>query len=275
MTFEFKKVSNYGTKNPVVARLRLQTHELLQWADLTSEQRIEVFEIYGGMADRLLKCHETYDRIVAAREKSLADLGSTSEARARTAPFVIGLTGEVETILYESKNFLRDLLGVPRVFFGTSFDEASAFHNPKGGDGKLVEWATRTFGQNDPYAKMLAYEQAWLGELIQRRNAVEHPGQKSGTLQVHNFRTLPDGRYLEPCWHRDEELPSNILSDLKVILSNLLGLAEDVLAASIMHKTDWNGIRFYVIPEKDRRQECPTRLKVALNEAALMTRKSR
>lgn len=141
MTFEFKKVSNYGTKHPVVARLKLQTHELLQWADLTKEQCVDVFEIYCGMADRLLKCHEAYERLLTARDKSVAALEPTSDARAKTAPHVIGLRGEVETILYESKNFLRDVLGGLRVFFGTAFDEASAFHNPKGGHGKLVQWA--------------------------------------------------------------------------------------------------------------------------------------
>jgi hypothetical protein len=31
MAFEIRKISNYGTQNPVVARLKVQTQELIQW----------------------------------------------------------------------------------------------------------------------------------------------------------------------------------------------------------------------------------------------------
>lgn len=268
MTFEVRKVSNYGTKHPVVARLRLQTHELIQWADLTKEQEIAVVEIYSGMADRLLKCDEGYQRLLAAREESLADLTPSPEARVKTAPHVIGLKGEVETILYESKNFLRDLLGIFRVFFEADFEEANAFYNPKGGHGKLVEWANTRFGPDDPFTAMLVFEQSWTGETIQMRNAVEHPGRKSGTLYIENFRMLPDGQYLQPCWYRDKNAPSSLFPDLNVLLANLLSLAEDVLAECILHKTRHKNIQFYVIPENERRSDCPVRLGVTLKRWA-------
>jgi hypothetical protein len=269
MGFELTKISNYGTTHPVVARLKVQTGELIQWADLTKEREESIVAIYFDMADRLLKCHEVHERLLAAREKSIAEFKPTSDSRVKTAPHVIGLKGEAETFLYESKNFLRDLLGAVRVFFGTNFDEASAFYSPKGGNGKLAEWATAKFGQNDPFTTMLISEQTWTGELIRMRNAAEHPGGKSGTLHIDNFQTLPDGRYATPSWHRDKNAPTDIFTDLGTFLANMLTLAEDILVSCIVHNSKHKFIQFYEIPEKDRRPECPVRISVTLSHAAM------
>jgi len=228
-----------------------------------------VYGVYDGMKNRLLKCHEAQGRLSAALNETLAANHLNPDGTLKSRPHLIGLENEVETILYEQKNFLRDLLHVVNIFFDAEFDEASAFYDAKsGGDGKLTKWAKETFGGDDPFSEMLEYEQVWIGEVIRKRNAVEHPGGKSGTLHIVNFEQAPDGRFIMPVWYRDDMQPTGIFPDLEVLLDNLLTLAEDVLVSCIVHKgKHGNMIAFGEIPEQERDKECPKRIRVVPGEA--------
>jgi hypothetical protein len=269
MAFTFKKISNYGTTNPVVARLNVQTHDLLQWADLPQQRRDDVFGIYDGMKNRLLKCHEAQSRLCAALDETLSDDHFNPDGTLKSRPYLIGLENEVETILYEQKNFLRDLLKVVNIFFNTEFDEASAFYDAKtGGDGKLTKWAKEALGGDDPFPEMLQHKQGWIGEVIRKRNAAEHPGGKSGTLHIVNFEQAPDGRFNMPVWYRDDMPPTGIFPDLEDLLDNLLTLAEDVLVSCIVHKNKHvDMIAFVGIPEQERDKKCPKRIRAVPGEA--------
>jgi hypothetical protein len=270
MPFEVRKISNYGTGHPVVARLKIQTHELLQWADLPKEKREAVTTLYFDMAERLLKCHEAQARLVAALKTATDEFRPSENPRVRNVPHVAGLRGEVETFLYEAKNYLRDLLGVIDLFFDKMFGEASAFYDPKAkGGSDLVVWATAQFGAADPFTTMLIQEQGWAGELIRKRNAVEHPGGKSGTLVIENFTPLPDGRFGLPRWHRDTDPPVGLFPDLETLLDNLLTLGEDMLVSCIHHRTRHEIIQFVQIPVAERQAECPQRITVQIDHSKL------
>ncbi len=258
------RVSNYGTSHPVVARLRVQSHELLQWADLPRDKREAVFTIYDGLKNRLLKCDECYDRLKAAL-KETREPGHVGFTGPHIQPYLIGLENEAETFLYESKNYFRDLLGVINVFFGTDFHEARIFYTSSvKGDVKLSKWAGRRFGPADSFTGMLRNEQDWIRELIRKRNAVEYPGEKSGTLRIENFQLAPDGLVVPPSWNRDSLPPTDLLVDIEAAMDNMLTLAEDVLVACITKTAKFPIIEFAAIPEKNRNPNCPIRIRVQL-----------
>ncbi len=270
MTFEIKKTSNYGTRHPVYARLKVQTQELIQWADLTKDQRQDVLAVYFGLADRLFKCHEIYERLAAALKATMEKFRPSADPRIKNVPHLIGLRGEVESFLYESKDYLRELLRIIDIFFDKKFDEARAFYDPTGkGNSDLVVWATKKFGASDHFTTMLVTEQQWAGELIHKRNAVEHPGGRSGTLHIENFTLSPDGRFILPRWHRDENEPFGLFPDLETYLDNMLTLAEDMLVSCVHHKMRHEIIQFVEIPIADRRPECPVRITVQLDPSKL------
>jgi len=245
-----QRVSNYGTSHPVVARLPIQSLELVQWADLPKDKREAVISIYDGLKNRLLKCHECYDRLKAASKETL-EAGHVDSTGSQIRPYLIGLENEAETFLYESKNYFRDLLGVINVFFRIGFHEARNFYTTSGkGDVKLSKWAGRRFGPADSFTGMLRNEQDWIRELIRKRNAVEHPGEKSGTLRIGNFQLAPDGLVVPPSWHRDSLPPTDLLVDIEAAMDNMLTLAEDVLVACITKTAKFPIIEFAAIPEK-------------------------
>lgn len=265
--FKMRKVSNYGSSHPVVARLLLQTHDLLQWADLSREDKDSIMAIYDGLKQRLIKCHESRDRLVSSLKTTIGECEFKEDGSSRYEPHVIGLKEEVETILYEAKNYLRDLLGILHVYFGYKCDEASYLYDAKGkGRSPLVRWSSEKFGEDDPFTEMLATEHEWVEEVIRKRNAVEHPGGHSGTLYIHNFVQREDGKYVMPTWHRDDGEPKGIYPDIDTILDNLLTLAEDFLVSCNVHKTKHKVIQYVSIPADQRDPQCPKRIMVQLKE---------
>lgn len=266
--FTIKKVSNYGTVYPFIARLKVQPRELIQWAELSEPERGQVLVVYFEVADRYIKCHEAAARLFSAVEVALKDIKPSSNARVMHVPYAIGVNAEVETFLYEAKNYLRDLLKVMNIFFGTSFIEASQFFDAdwKSYDAVTVtKWAAANFGADDPFTLMLSSESVWISNLIQNRNAVEHPGGKSGTLHIDNIQPAPNGRFFPPLWHRDQNPPTSLIDDIRVIMDNLLTLAEDLLVSCIHHKTRFGIVRFVEVPEQERNPECPVRLRATLD----------
>src|SRR3984893_9676365 len=192
--FIVQKISAHGADNPIVARLSLQTHDLLQWCGLSPEKKEEMFGIYfTQLQRRLLKCSDAVVRLKKSRDQSISNVASVVEQGAHSAPFVISLQDELETFLFEAKLFLRDTLNVINVFFGTTFNEASAFRGKEDSKSKLVSCGERTLGPDHPFVKMLSREEYWISDIIKLRNAVEHPGGHSGTLVIENFKMTPVG----------------------------------------------------------------------------------
>jgi len=270
MNFEIRKISNYGASHPVVARLMMQTGELIQFSNLPKEDKDKVQGFYFELHNRLLKCHDIYDRLMKATDEAVKrPVPPQTNKQIKEVPHVIGLNGEAESYLYEAKNYLRDTLSSLKIFFGRDFpdkiNEASSYYDPKGtGKSALALWAEKKFGADDPLSEMFRGEQKWTGDIVRMRNAVEHPGEKSGTLIIKNIVATEKG--LEPpLWNREGEPPSNLLVDMEMGLENMLTLGEELLIQCIQKRMAPNNVMEFVeIPIEARRQEAPQRFTVQI-----------
>ena len=65
MLFEGRKVSDVGSSNPIVARLAIQTNQLLQAFPLAEENKQAIFAIYG----------------VKVQERGTMSINSTTQTR--------------------------------------------------------------------------------------------------------------------------------------------------------------------------------------------------
>lgn len=269
MNFIITKISNHGVSHPFVARLSVQTSELIQWADLSKEDQDAVSGLYmTTLQPRLLKCYDILCRLQQALSESVASAENEQkqqqDRRIRAMPHVVGLQGEVEPFLYETKNYLRDLLNLFRIFFGFNQIVASQFYDVKGnGESQVSAWSRKKFGADDDLTKLLKSEQAWVEQIIRMRDAVEHPGGWSGTLTIHNVRLHPQG-LIPPSWSRTGCPESDIFTDMKTTMDDLLTIAEDLLVACIQKRSRFPMLAFYEIAEKDRAPEIPQRLRVGL-----------
>jgi hypothetical protein len=182
-----------------------------------------------------------------------------ADAQVVEIPHVLRLEEECHNFLHGAKNFIRDLLKVFNLLYGTTFVEASEYLWPKKGKGKqsLIGFAELTFGADDPKTKVIRDFSPVVERVVTYRNAVEHEGGWSGTLRIMNFRFQPGGKILEPGWLIEKDgkntPETSIGADLCGIVENLLVLAEDIFvswAADHLRMPQFSQI--YFVPEEDR-----------------------
>lgn len=266
--FIVQKTSNHGASNPVVARLGIQTIDLVQWLAVEDGDKKSITDIYLDLQRRLLNCFDIYQRLLAAQDKALADAEEAWGRGQNTFPHIIGLQDEVESFLFAAKCYLREVACLLNILFQTGLkDEAAIFWNNKGEDSEVTTWAKAHFGVDHGTTRMLASEADWISEIVRLRNAVEHPGGKSGTLKLTNFEARPEG-IVPPSWARegaDEKPPSDLFRDISIMLDNLLTFAEDLLVDAIHSKPIFPQIKIGQIPEDDRNPDAPVRLKATVD----------
>jgi hypothetical protein len=213
---------------------------------------------------RLIRCWDIWEKLAGECDKLEREHQPPQNKQVATIPSVVGLQHVVETFLYEAKNFIRDLTGVINAGYGTVFDQASEFCEAKGG-GKIRRWAVGHFGPEDRLTRFLALHETWLWEVVQMRNAVEHPKGRSGMLHVANYEMVPEG-ILRPTWHREANQPTYIVSDMAILCDHMLRFAEELTIYIIEKHLHLNMLQIYEIPESERNAHCPRRFDIGLTE---------
>lgn len=264
MLFEGRKVSDVGSSNPIVARLAIQTSRLLQAFPLAEENKQAIFAIYGiKVQERLVACDGIRSHVEACYNQALGqDLVFQAQGRAVTVPHIIDLDRSCETFLYQSKSALRDLAAVFNVLYSTKFDGARY--------DKILTWAAKEFGNEDKLTETIDTDhETWIKNVIDMRNAVEHPGGHSGDLIIDNIRlALENDRPVlrPPTWRlAPDGKPASIITDMSIIVTNILEFAEDILMLLLAKQDTKNLLAFAEIPVEQRDEDCPVRLRVTLN----------
>jgi hypothetical protein len=270
MSFEFKKCASHGTSNPIVARLSLQNLQILEKCKVTKEVKDKVGGLYlDSLMKKLLRCWEIEDSFKKSFAEAAAKYKPPATPNAPVEiPQIERLEADCHNLLYEAKNYIRDLLYVVNKLYGTSFSEASEFSKARKGGKSLIEFATETYGPDDARTKMLVEAVPWVEEAIAMRNAVEHPDGYSGRLVIENFRRDPDQKLSEPVWHRVKDgknatEPSSIRADFATFIHNLLTLGEDVLVSWANENLESpEMMEIAIIPEERRDPKNPAKYTV-------------
>jgi len=272
MAFVIKKVSEHGTSNPIVARLAVQTHEVIRFFRIAKDKQDRVLEIYiNSVKPRLLHCMELSNTVTqeveAIRKRILVDDSpSQPDSRVIELPQVPRLSEQAETYLYNAKSSLRDLALVFEPLFGVQFTHSRY--------NEILDRAEGQFGAEASLTKLLAADEPWIKRVVSMRNAVEHPEGKQGRLHILNFELVREDAqrrrfFQEPVWFLEGELPASLSSDMRTMLDNLLTFAEDLLVAAYVQLHPDSIVQFAQIPEADRTSECPVRLRAVLDQSKL------
>jgi hypothetical protein len=202
--FEFKKLASHGTSNPIVARLSLQSLQILEKCKVTKDVKDKVGGLYlDSLMKKLLRCWEIEDSFKKSLTEAAANYKTSAAPNAPVEiPQIERLEADCHNFLYEAKNYIRDVLYVANRLYGTSFSEASEFSKARKGRRSLIEFATETFGPDDARTKMLIEAVPFVEYAVAMRNAVEHPDGYSGTLVIQNLQRDPDQKLSEPVWYR-------------------------------------------------------------------------
>jgi hypothetical protein len=164
MPFTISKTFDYGSANPILARLVLQVHEIVECCDVESEVSEGILDLcMKYLAPELLRCWEIRDRYEAEFQRQIEFCkNQVPNPQMIKLPCITTLDQECHNFLYEAKNFLRDLMQLFNFLYGTKFAPD-------------------------------------VDRIITYRNAIEHPKGYAGPLEIRNFE-LKDGEVTEPCW---------------------------------------------------------------------------
>lgn len=262
---EYRQISNYGTSNPIVARLSLQTQELLKFYHLTERQKQDVFGLmFSDIQPKLLTCFGIADKIakqVAEEQQKIREGKVEVQGSAYRIPNIFNLRSDVETFLYQAKSVLRDLTRLFLILFSKDFGNQAHFDS-------VLAWSKEKFSEEHPLTAMLKTDQAWIKKIIRMRNAVEHPGGKSGTLNVLNFTSSKQANRImvtEPLWGLNNDPPLSIATEMPVIVDNLLTFCEQVLILCLEEFKKNFPIVLVEVPESERDPICPIRYKMTVD----------
>ena len=154
--FEIQRISNHGTSNPIVARLTIQSNNLLQWLNVDQVKREAIFLHYMELNRRLLTCFDIQSRLINAKTETVEHSEKVWKEGKHTTPYVVSLQDEVESFLFASKIYLREVAQLLNLIFEAELPyDSSIFWDPKGQKSKVAMWAEVTFGSDHGTTKML------------------------------------------------------------------------------------------------------------------------
>ena len=266
MVYTIRKVSNYGTSNYIVARTAIQVNKLLQPISLDEKKKEKIFALfYLKIQPRLILCMEISDRInrdLESINNELKEKGTKTQSNGKIVevPHVYKLQEDVETFLYNAKSVLRDLSGLFEIFFNKKFNHSRYHH--------ILKWAKKKFGDKHPIPSLIEDNLTWLKDIVERRNAIEHPGNNSGYLHIRNIEFVDEinnPRFVAPTWYLNDYRPSLINCDLEIILRNLLEFSEILFILCLATIETMIPLRFFEIPEEERDKSMPVRFGVTID----------
>ena len=285
MSYVVTKSSNHGTGNPIVARLSVQSRQLMEPFSISEEKKKRVWGIlHDNVQQQLLSCYDIWSQILS-REKEIvakieeAGIQTQSHGRVATIDQIENLKHLAGSFLYSAKSVLRDIKFMICEFYETDADICEI--KAKDLNYKcLKEWAEKKFGKEDEFAKLVSEDfDLWIDEVYSKRNAIEHPGGHSGHLEISNFTAAqnPESKKWKgvfPQWQRNRDQPSSITRDMQITIENMLNFSEDVLVHCLRKAGSMVPVVIYEIQKENRDSDCPIRLRVTLDQEKLKSQQN-
>lgn len=263
MVFQIQKISNYGTATPAVARTFYQGCELLGFFAATGEQQREDAKgVLHELQRYLVRCVELRDAIaheVATAHEEIKAKGFQFQSAGRvvTLPSVPDLQSRAESFLQSTKLAIRETALLVKPFYGEKLDHR--FH-------RFTTWSEKQFGPDDAFTQAIREWEPWVKNVVDMRNAVDHPDDKpGGRLITQNFTlggTPEAPRLVNPTWGLSGQPQQPIVTEMSELIEGSIELGEAILAG-LFYKLKHNfSLVIYEIPAEERDPSCPTRLRV-------------
>ncbi len=272
MGYVVTKTSDHGTSNPIVARLSVQSRQLMEPFSISEEKKKRVWGIlHDKVQHQLLSCYDIWNQILSRENEIVAKIEETgiqtqSHGRVATIDQIENLKHLASSFLYSAKSALRDIKFMICEFYETDAEIIKI----KAKDlnyKSLKEWTKKKFSEENEFTKLVLEDfDLWIDEVYSKRNAIEHPGGHSGHLEISNFTAVQNPESKEwkgvfPQWQRNQDQPSPITRDMQITIENILDFSEDVLVHCLSKGNSMIPVVIYEIQKENRDSECPIRLR--------------
>lgn len=261
--FHLQKISNFGTSTPAVARTALQGRELLQFFDCPEHQKEAAIAVLFELQRHLVKCVEIRDQFVGEVSAGRAEVESQGFKQAGggvvSLPGVSDLQSKSETFLQSVKLAIAETGNLIKPFYGVGFGHKYQ---------KFSAWTKTKFGVSDDFATLVGSWEPYVKEIVEMRNAVDHPSESpGGRLMTTNFDITHGAtgtELVDPSWGLTGEPLRPILIDFDAIIEKTIVLGENVLVR-LFYKLKVNvPLEIREIPIHQRDPANPRRLIVGI-----------
>lgn len=231
--FVLQQVADYGSEQPIVARMMMQAIALRGGQ---AENDEAVFDATWACCQRLMECHKARIRIKEGADDAIAKSIADRLRGVVAIPHVINLEADAPTFLLSAKLYLHAIAGLILKLYGSTdfLPDAKSLWTQKGKKPTAVTWAEASLGVDSRMTKILVAFDPLVAELVKWRNAHEHAHEAkclSGRIDLRNFR-LENGMLIRPQWRRVEtgdEILVDVDSQLAEWEADLLNLGEQVI----------------------------------------------
>lgn len=254
MVLQIKKISNVGSQHPIVARLTIGMHELLNFTGMEEEIKHQILDECFDIHRCLLLAEQEALPVIAEIKSVISDIevnGIKKQGMTIHTPSVESLDRSRAFLKY-TKQALQHTAKAIGLLFEENFN-GPHFH-------KVLEASKRINGENHLLTKLLEEDQKWLKEIIDLRNEDEHP--KSGKVFMKDFDIYENdqgGFTIDPPRFFND---APILNRLEIFSHNSFTFAEEIIAHAIETKFP-NEFRLFDINPEDRDPKMPKRYQVA------------
>src|SRR5216683_4551788 len=268
MVFRIQQVSNYGTSTPAVARTFYQGCEVLGFFAVSGEQREAAKGVLLELQRHLVRCVEIRDAIaseVASAHKEIESKGFQFQSGSRvvTLPSVVDLQSKAESCLQSAKLAIGQTALLVKPFYGQRLDHRFQ---------RFAALAAKQFGADDSFTLMVREREPWVRNVVEMRNAVDHPDDGPGQrLVTQNFNLGWVGDrpgLVDPTWGLSGQLQTAIIEGMSAMIEGIIELGEEVLAALFSKLKGGFPLMIYEIPVDKRDPTCPVRLHVGFEPGA-------
>lgn len=264
MPWVISEYSEYGCSHPVIARLLLQSIDILKGACFSSELDQEKIKstLYDAK-DLILNCEsimlllgQDLENIEGLVEEN--GVGVKENQRSiNPFPQVRNLDDLCYQYLVSAKRCLQNYAVLIDHFYKTGF-RSPHFH-------KIKRWALENLGKDSYLYQIIEKNESRLFRIIDLRNFQEHPNDDKRT-EVVNYKLLPEMEIQRPQWFVTGDEPSFILDEMTEITSFLFQIGEVIFLHAVLENL--NKKYPYIIcaiEENEIDEDCPIAYELSID----------
>jgi hypothetical protein len=256
--------SDIGSSNKIVARLLLQSDQILKGSALgNGVDRNEILKHMHTCKETIIECSAMADSIIKSIEEQVSIINNGKVSRSdggrsiNPFPHVENLKNKCSSFLVSANRYIRYISELPNMIIGLS-DCDSNFEYLS----KRLEKEVGINADITQYAKSMV---GFTKRIIDLRNYDEHPKKKRTIIE--NFKLMPNGTIDAPLWYiegDESNKPASINLSLSVFINNLLELGEATFIITIMHQISKEYPYFIeMIPEQDVDEAIPIKYRLS------------
>lgn len=225
-------VSDDGSSNPIIARVLLQSYDILNTASFANEVDKEAVTLHlHSCKEALLSSELLARRLISQIDEIVAKIQQVGVSKDNNGrglnpfPQVQNLDVDCGAFLIQANRAIKIICELPNFFISLDRYDSNFEHLAKSLESQI--------GTDSKLTKFVKDNAANIKYLIELRNKHEHPKKEKRTV-IDNFRLMPNSMIRAPHWHLSDSEPHSIKHEMLAYIEFLTEMAEFMLIHLVM-----------------------------------------